>query len=903
MPEYDSDDEGSIETYLDALSDTVASFPTGGCGGSMTLTLLSFTNMLLVRDLDPENWPKTGRNSALLEHPMVKQVFEGRPSAGEAQYADEYAIDDHPKRDLPLIYDADTSQHSALIDVLEGKNRVIEGPPGTGKSQTITNLIAAALQAGKRVLFVAEKLAALEVVKSRLALAGLDPFVLELHSNKTNKKRVLEDLAARLNLRVPNTRDLPELLERQEQKRRELKAYADLLNTKVGNHLDLTLHQVIWRAELNRLRCGPSATEVQQLDYSAAPRTTPAQLAALCDLLRYLAAQLEPIGTYGPSHPLWGFFPTEFKPEDDLPVQRLLSEFAAKFASFSEFMVKAAQLLGGANLNMSSKSAGQLVSILGNVAPAENGDVAFGLLPKLFTDDDPQGVRGHAVLKDFEAKAAAIEAAESEVLRYLVLSEPADEAQVAAAKSALVGLKTYGLTSLNSAALGVKRSLLQSQAENTVTAMKALHAAAGSVGLQFDWSGAAVQQVATLIGVVEAAPKEHLHLLHSGLRGPNVVTGLQRGIDQLNGNRRRREKLSARFYMDALPSENVLSSAILTLREGDAWYRFLQKRWRDAMRVHRNLQQHKEKRSAAECQRALEETLQLLKDQSAWREDEELRSAAGPHYKAEQTQLEGLLTVAQWIQSADSALETAQVPVTVFDAARLDRTTLTTLQAKMPSIRAALGSLRVFEGTCKTLFADALPSIARDFSDQDWKRRLAAAEAAIRSIAAAEVVMDGHVRPGTPADVGLKAIGVSRDVPALEAELNASVEGKTIFGDAYAGRRTDFESALAAHMYGSLVKKASLPSSIERVLLSPDCVANHRLLTAYTAGINDGWKTVLQFGAAMSSVGRFEPATWVDPRGARLRTTPRRWPTRRGPPQRRLGDCLRGRSTSAHAAM
>ena len=85
----------------------------------MTLTLLSFTNMLLVRDLDPENWPVTSQKSMLLSHPLVKQVFEGRPSDGDAQYATEYPIDEHAKADLPLIYDADSSQHSALIDVLE----------------------------------------------------------------------------------------------------------------------------------------------------------------------------------------------------------------------------------------------------------------------------------------------------------------------------------------------------------------------------------------------------------------------------------------------------------------------------------------------------------------------------------------------------------------------------------------------------------------------------------------------------------------------------------------------------------------------------------------------------------------------------------------------------------------
>jgi hypothetical protein len=86
------------------------------------------------------------------------------------------------------VFDAHSSQHSALVDVLaQQKNVVIEGPPGTGKSQTITNLIAASIVDGKKVLFVAEKLAALDVVKARLTRAGLDPFLLELHSNKTNK--------------------------------------------------------------------------------------------------------------------------------------------------------------------------------------------------------------------------------------------------------------------------------------------------------------------------------------------------------------------------------------------------------------------------------------------------------------------------------------------------------------------------------------------------------------------------------------------------------------------------------------------------------------------------------------------------------------------------------------------
>jgi len=867
IPEYDAEEEGSVEAYLDAVTDAISKLPNWRVRRMLTLTLLSFTNMLLVRDLDPENWPKAGRNSALLEHPLVKQVFEGKATEGDAQYADEYDIDTHSKGNLPLIYDADSSQHSALIDVLEGKNRVIEGPPGTGKSQTITNLIAAALQAGKKVLFVAEKLAALEVVKSRLTQAGLDPFVLELHSNKTNKKRVLDDLAARVALRIPSAPGLPDLLERHEEKRKELKAYAGLVNSKTGNQLDLTLHQVMWRSELNRLRAGDSAAAVQQLEYSAASRTAPAQLSALVDRLRYLAGQLEPIGTYSPSHPLWGFFPAEFKPEDDIPVQRVLSEFASKFETFAESMTKAAELLGGANLNMSSKSADQLVSVLAKIAPADSQDVAFWLLPKLFPESDPHGVRGLAVLQDLSSKATAIEEAESEVLRYLLHSNPPPDEHAAAVTAASQGLKACGLGSLDAKALGVKRRLLHESAEDAQAALTALNAAAQALGVPFDWTTGAVRKVAAVVDVAEATPKEYLHLQHPGLRGSGVVSALKRGLAQLQENQRRHAAMSAQFYMDALPADDVLSSAILTLREGDAWYRFLQKRWRDAVRVHRQLQRQKTKLSAAERQQDLERIRQLAKDQHAWREDAELRSAAGPHFKAEQTPLEQLLPVAQWVESSDAALESAQVPLAAFDATRLDRAALTSLQARIPAIRTALASLAEFEGTCQSVLGAAHAATTRDLSDSDWKRRLAAIRAAAQAITAAEAAMQSYVRPGTPAEAGLHAIVSSQALPRLEKELADSLEGKALFGEAYAGRRTDFESALAAHTYGTLVKKAGLPSPVQKVLLSPDCVENHGLLTAYTNEIAGGWQAAVDFGAAMDKFGRFEPSTWADPAG------------------------------------
>lgn len=97
-------------------------------------------------------------------------------------------------KDMAIPVSADSSQMVAIAAAADGQSFVLHGPPGTGKSQTITNMIANTLYQGKTVLFVAEKMAALNVVQKRLADIGLDPFCLELHSNKTNKTSVLAEL-------------------------------------------------------------------------------------------------------------------------------------------------------------------------------------------------------------------------------------------------------------------------------------------------------------------------------------------------------------------------------------------------------------------------------------------------------------------------------------------------------------------------------------------------------------------------------------------------------------------------------------------------------------------------------------------------------------------------------------
>lgn len=191
------------------------------------LCLLSFHKINMYHDLEKHQ-------SAILNHPLIRALCgDNTAVAHDLSSLNHF---DHDRGSPPehtfQIVDADASQQDAILCAKKGYSFILQGPPGTGKSQTITNIIAECLADGKKVLFVSEKAAALDVVHKRLKDAKLDDFCLILHSDKENKKDTLSQFNKVLALAGQHTslrEDAYQKLSQLEEDRTKLNEYSNAL--------------------------------------------------------------------------------------------------------------------------------------------------------------------------------------------------------------------------------------------------------------------------------------------------------------------------------------------------------------------------------------------------------------------------------------------------------------------------------------------------------------------------------------------------------------------------------------------------------------------------------------------------------------------------------------------------
>ncbi|MCC8152803.1 MAG: DUF4011 domain-containing protein [Tannerellaceae bacterium] len=190
------------------------------------LGIFSFNKFIMWNDIH-HNADKLSRNDLVASLMNGKLEWEAKEITTDASVLDK----ELSPADILLPIGADSSQLEAIHEAVQGNSFILHGPPGTGKSQTITNIIVNALYHGKRVLFVAEKMAALSVVQARLKSLGLDPFCLELHSNKSKKSTVMEQLKLSSEvIRYKSPEQFAQEAEKLHELRIELNTYIDALH-------------------------------------------------------------------------------------------------------------------------------------------------------------------------------------------------------------------------------------------------------------------------------------------------------------------------------------------------------------------------------------------------------------------------------------------------------------------------------------------------------------------------------------------------------------------------------------------------------------------------------------------------------------------------------------------------
>ena len=320
LPEVDDLDQSNIQNYFQAVSDSINGIERWSVDTSASaLGFFSFAKFLMYCDLDTNNWP----DNLLTAHPVLQSVLSN--GFREPKPSIEDSVPNVDKHLIPAnthhVVDADSSQALAIHDVSQGRNLVIQGPPGTGKSQTITNLIAAAIIKKKRVLFVAEKMAALEVVKRNLDKIGLGDACLELHSHKIKKKTVADELKRTLEISEPQVTKFEDEVELLLDNRNQLNDYCEAINTPIGES-GITPYDAFGEllAVENRL-ANVELPTLDLLQFQQVVSKFRAGLASTTALQTHLKRMGIPV-----NHPFWGSRCKHFLPRDRVPLKQSIAE-------------------------------------------------------------------------------------------------------------------------------------------------------------------------------------------------------------------------------------------------------------------------------------------------------------------------------------------------------------------------------------------------------------------------------------------------------------------------------------------------------------------------------------------------------------------------------------------------
>lgn len=800
-----NEEEDTPEKYLAEVQDVIGLQREWKLRRWITLGLFSFARIAMYQDLDPARWePKGG----LHKHRGLSRII----AAGGNQQADIDEQIGEPERggeatpattgelDLPLIADADSSQLAAIAEVVAGRDLVIEGPPGTGKSQTITNIIAACLAAGKTVLFLAEKMAALNVVKDRLRAARLDSFCLELHSTKGSRKETFTALAGRLGLAggFGIETELKSTLVRLDQLRNKLRETVEALGRPAGS-LGITTQELLWRCHQLRSETPSLPGEVDELSLADADRLANADVGRIVSAAEQLGhARSLVVLAYGSleQHPWRGVARHDidvFRAED---IVRRVGRLAAATARAEKAAQAVTSLTGWKPSS---------VRDLDSLAPAT-------AIPQTITNVDDELV---ARMADAQT-LAVMERFASGVTECTSLDQMIGAAFVNASNAVAnspIDLGELGEAVSAAAAGDITVAELDETAKKRAKQADAWRGVAdlvAQIARHAEWPD--VSRPASeraMVAAVQAVAGVHLRLLAA--RTASLLTAgasdvLGRGMETAQTLRARRQRLADSIIPDSSECPADLRRHAAALRSAPI-IPFLAPSWWRARAAFKRLNKSGTLRPRAEMAATLDELAVLKEDLFRFAADAELKACLGSAFVGADSELKQSLDVAVWADNVRTSLGAGD------EASVHLRRFMFQEPSEKVELFAAFARNPLFPHLVQALSADT-----------GGRTTAASAEASKRRAEAAQQAKGISERVRLRADFKLSGcvdlVAKLKRRRELHDELENSKGASNALGSEFKGARTDVHGIGRCAEYIRAVHGSGVPVSVRNWLLA-----------------------------------------------------------------------------------
>ncbi|AXJ02546.1 Superfamily I DNA and/or RNA helicase [Cyclonatronum proteinivorum] len=750
-----------------------------------SIGLLSYSSMLLYKDLDPKKWDKRGRENRLYENEVITQIF-GEKGENENDLTpdifEENNVESEKGDQVPLIFDADSSQHSAIMEVIYNKkNLVIEGPPGTGKSQTIANLLATCLKNGKKVLFVSEKLAALQVVRKRLEQAGLGIFTLELHSNKTNRKEVLKDIERRVKsnrFKVQNSFGEEEL----KQKRAELKNYSTALQHKVNSRIDFTVQELVWKKEYSRQQLIEIAEQIEHLKLENAVDLSFEQLNKIKKVLQSLAVYYKQVGTVGSKNPFFGIYLPDLNLFDSSKlfnvVERLKNAAAKLGGTIEEFDDKYNVDYYNAGRHYWSQQLGEIRCFHQSMPES----LPYNITAKLCEN----GVLKPHVRHHFytlQKQLNDLNEFNNTVSSYFNISKDFVAIPYSEVNEAVSNFAELNLDKLPISEIGRQREVFITHCATLHAKVDSLNQKLSSIGVREITNSSDIQHLNLFVDHILSSNSEIFRYQSPQLVGKSNLDDIRQIIDTYRSIKRQWTTLGNIFYLDILPPERDIKKAISVLREGNKWYRIFQKRWRDAVNSHKQISKSKKTVDSDKRLKDLELLSRILNEIESFNTG----SLVKEYFTKENNpfgniDFEALSDLIDWNEKYNSLRGNLYHK----EAVRLVRSAIRELKDKMYPVQEEIREVILIERQLNELFQNPVLSNQVDYT------------VFLKSVAIIDTWLnrrfqwiETYVKPSICPEHIQKAMNAYESIKRLQSDITSQPEYPVLFGEEFRGSKTN----------------------------------------------------------------------------------------------------------------